>query len=760
MIDVTTESITVRKKRAEIRDDVSETPVLSVIIVNWNGEEYLDECLDSIYRHTRDTVIEVILVDNASKDNSLSLVRSSYPQVRIIENDANLGFAKANNVAFEHCRGKYILLMNPDTRILGDALSEMVEFMSEHPEAGISGCKVLNPDLSLQPACRRTIPTPWIAFYRLVGLSRIFPTSKRFGRYNLGFMDPDSEMEVDAVSGSFLMLRREILKDVGYLDERFFLYGEELDWCLRVQRKGWKVLYNPKAEIIHYKGGLSKRNRIRSLYEFHRAMVLFHQKHFAGALIQPLNWLIFSGVFVRGIIAGFIPTAKRIAAMALDGLLINAGQVAAFYLKLGGTIQPHFNAYLKAAPLMTVVTIATMAMARLYSNVRERDTIQIVYETLRAVTFSMGIVVIATFVHRGFSTILFPYPRSVFVLGWILSAIILSVSKTYILSKYVPRHAANRIAIIGTNEPARRLSEEFKVRLSTGSTFMGFIADEPEIPSGSRLLGTVDDLSDVLHRYALTEVIIAIGSWAPHRLMNVIAICENMGTNVKILPNLYEILIGRVELTNIAGMPLIKLPLDPLSNWYRAIKRSGDIFGSFTGIILSSWLVPFIALGIRLSGPGPVLFRQIRVGKNRKSFILYKFRTMHPDAELESGPVLAKPKDPRVTKFGRMLRFSHLDELPQLINILKGEMSFVGPRPERPEFVNLFVKEDSTYERRFVVRPGLTGLAQINGRYDSVPADKLKFDLAYINNINLGLDFRIIMASIRLSIQHLFRRNT
>ncbi len=734
-------------------------PELSVVMVNWNGEEYLEECLDSVFEHTQGISVEVILVDNASKDASVDLVKAKYPQVTVLENATNVGFAKANNQAFPCCRGNHILLMNPDTRVLGDALSQMVVFMSTHPEAGIAGCKVLNPDLSLQPACRRAIPRPSTALYRFLGLSRLFPSSKRFGRYNLTYIEHDEEMEVDAVSGSFLMLRREILQDVGPLDERFFLYGEELDWCLRAKQHGWKVMYNPRAEIIHYKGGSSKRNKLRSFYEFHRAMLLFHKKHFAGTLVSPLNWLIFAGVVIRGLLAGMAPTIRRLAFILFDALLINAAQVASFYIKLGGRQQPHFDAYLKAAPLMTLVTIIIIWASKLYVVVRDRDAVQIVYETMRSLAISMGVVVFATFIHRGFSFLIFPYPRSVFVLGWLMAALVISGLKVRLLSPARLRHAVNRIAIIGINESSRRLKEEFEARLGRDSKFLGFISEERATSATDLMLGSVEALKALLHRFALTEVIIAAGSWPPHRLMTVIATCENAGISVKILPSLYEILIGKVELTSLAGMPLIKLPSDPLSGWYRAVKRLSDLIGATLGLLLFIWLFPLIAVCIRLSGPGPVLFRQIRLGKRRKKFRLYKFRTMSPDAELSSGPIMAIPEDPRVTRFGRFLRLTHLDELPQLVNILRGEMSFVGPRPERPEFVELFLKEEATYERRFVVRPGLTGLAQANGRYDSLPADKLKFDLAYINNINLGFDLRIIMVSFKLSMQQLLSRN-
>ncbi len=725
-------------------------PDLSVVIVNWNGLDYLKECLDSLFNHTEGIGLEVIFVDNASTDGSVAFVRTHYPQVHVIANDENVGFARANNQAFGACHGRYILLMNPDTRVLGNALADMVRFMDAHPEAGIAGCRVLNPDLTLQLACRRSIPTPKVAFYRMIGLAKLWPSSPRFSRYNLTFKDEDEETEVDAVSGSFLMFRPEVLQTIGPLDERFFLYGEELDWCLRARQYGWKVLYNPNAEIIHYKGGLSRRNKLRSTYEFHRAMLLFHNKHFAGTLARPFNWLVSFGVFVRGVLDGIAPALRAIAFMALDAALLNAGQVAAFYLKLGSALQPHFGAYVAASPVLTVVTLLVFWGSRLYSVDQDRDTPQLAYQVLRSLTVAAGLFVLANFVSRRFATLTFPYPRSVFVLGWCLAAVPLVAVRVRLLSPTSWHRGIARIGIIGTGEAAQRLAQELRARLLPGSRFIGYVTAAASEPRLAPHLGDADRMGEVLHRYALTEVIIAVGSWLPHRLMDVIATCENRGVRVRIVPGLYEIIIGKVELTNLAGMPLIKLPTETLSGWYRFLKRGIDVVASSLGLLAFSWLFVLVAIGTKLTSPGPVLYRQVRVGRGGKPFVLLKFRTMIPDAERDSGPVLASPRDPRVTKIGAILRATHLDEIPQLINILRGEMSFVGPRPERPEFVELFTSRDPTYARRLVVRPGLTGLAQVHGRYDSDAADKLKYDLAYLNTASLATDLKILIGSLRV----------
>jgi exopolysaccharide biosynthesis polyprenyl glycosylphosphotransferase len=478
-------------------------------------------------------------------------------------------------------------------------------------------------------------------------------------------------------------------------------------------------------------------------------MLLFHRKHFAGRLIFPFNVLIAIGVLLRGVATGILPFIRKLTFIAIDAAIVNLAQIAAFYIKLGGPAQPHFNAYLRAAPLVTGTTVLIMWVSKLYTGEKDRDSVQVTYETIRALAATAGVIVLANFISRSFASLAFPYPRFVFLLGWAIAVIPISVIKALILSRTVRRRAATRIGIIGTGEPANRLKGELEERLSAGSRLIGFVTNQPVETTNGPILGLLDDIEAIIRRFALTDIIITAGAWPPHRLMHLVAGCENSGVAVKILPNLYEILIGKFEITNLAGMPLIKLPTDPLGGWYRALKRTGDMLGGALGLALFSWIFPFVAVAIRLSSPGPIFFRQVRVGRNEREFTLLKFRTMILDAERESGPTLATPHDPRVTRVGSFLRLTHLDELPQLFNIVRGEMSFVGPRPERPEFVELFVERDPTYRRRFVVRPGLTGLAQVHGRYDSEPSDKLKFDLAYVNNVNFALDLRVLLSSIK-----------
>ncbi len=276
---------------------------LAIVIISFNVRKLLQDCLESIYRQTPRTRFEIWVIDNHSRDDSVQMLKESFPDVHLIENRENVGFTRANNQAIALCRSDLILLLNPDTLILDGALDKMVQFMDEHSEVGVSGCRVQNEDGSLQLACRRSLPTPRVAFYRLTGLSRLFPNSQVMAKYNLTYVDPDQPHEVDAVSGAFLLIRKEVVDQIGGLDEEFWIFGEDIDWCIRAQRAGWKVMYNSDARILHYKGIGCSTNRRKTRFEFYRAMYLFHRKHFAGDCSWAVNSLIYAGIAFKAALA-------------------------------------------------------------------------------------------------------------------------------------------------------------------------------------------------------------------------------------------------------------------------------------------------------------------------------------------------------------------------------------------------------------------------------------------------------------------------
>ena len=284
---------------------------LAIVIVSYNVRDLLRRCLQSIVDSVVDCPLEVYVVDNSSCDGSAELVRSEFPFVRLLES-SNRGYGAANNLVLREIISpsrpadtscEFVLLLNPDTWLPPGSLQQMLDFLRSHPEAGAVGPRLVRPDGQLDLACRRSFPTPEVALYRMLGLSRIFPRSRRFGRYNLTFLDPREVTEVDSVVGAFMLIRTEALRQAGVFDERFFMYGEDLDLAYRIKQCGWKVLYNGKVDVLHYKGESSKQTRRRSLFEFYRAMLLFYRKHYAGSTRFPLSWMIVGGIYLRAALA-------------------------------------------------------------------------------------------------------------------------------------------------------------------------------------------------------------------------------------------------------------------------------------------------------------------------------------------------------------------------------------------------------------------------------------------------------------------------
>ncbi len=252
---------------------------LSIVIVNWNVRELLRQCLSSVYRTTGDSLeLEVIVVDNASSDGSVAMVREDFPQVHLIANAENLGFTRGNNQAIAQSQGRYVLLLNPDTEVVDDALTTMVCYMDAHPQVGALGPQLLYPDGSVQSS-RRRFPTMATAFLESTVLQQWFPHNRVLRRYYVRDRRDDEVQEVDWVVGACLLARRQAIEQVGLLDEAFFMYSEEMDWCRRFKERGWQVVYLPTAQVIHHEARSSEQVKALQHIQFQRSKVLYFRKH-------------------------------------------------------------------------------------------------------------------------------------------------------------------------------------------------------------------------------------------------------------------------------------------------------------------------------------------------------------------------------------------------------------------------------------------------------------------------------------------------
>ena len=272
---------------------------ISIIIVNYNTCRVTIDALQTVFASHTLFRYEVILIDNYSSDDSVRIIRELYPDVILIENQENVGFSRANNQGIRIAKGRYVLLLNSDTLIMQDTLETMVHFMDRHPDVGASGCKVLLPDGSLDKTCKRGFPTPLNSFYYLSGFAKLFPRNPRFNQYTMSHLDPDQETPIDSLVGAFMMVRRETFEQVGLLDEAFFMYGEDIDWCYRIKQAGWQIYYYPRTHILHLKGASSRKKPLKITYEFHRAMILFHRKHYHGIYPWPVNITVYVAIYLK-----------------------------------------------------------------------------------------------------------------------------------------------------------------------------------------------------------------------------------------------------------------------------------------------------------------------------------------------------------------------------------------------------------------------------------------------------------------------------
>lgn len=283
---------------------------ISVVVLNYNTKEMLRQCLSSVYKSKLGSYhFEVIVIDNASTDGSVSMVKNHFPQVKVVVNKRNIGFAAGNNKGIKKALGRYLLLLNPDTVVPPDTFKTMISFMDKHSKVGAATCEVKLPNGKLDDACHRGFPTPWNAFAYFSGLAKIFPRTKFFTGYTLTYLPLNEVHEIDSGVGAFLLIRRRAGEEINWLDEDYFWYGEDLDFCYRLKQGGWKIMFVPKTKIIHYKGVSSgmkkhtrkmttadKETRLRAAKASTEVMRIFFKKHYQDKYPRLIYWLVMKGI--------------------------------------------------------------------------------------------------------------------------------------------------------------------------------------------------------------------------------------------------------------------------------------------------------------------------------------------------------------------------------------------------------------------------------------------------------------------------------
>jgi exopolysaccharide biosynthesis polyprenyl glycosylphosphotransferase len=394
-----------------------------------------------------------------------------------------------------------------------------------------------------------------------------------------------------------------------------------------------------------------------------------------------------------------------------------------------------------------------MYMSDLYiPNIKKFTRTDLIARVFISSSFSTALIVMAAFYKRSFA-----FPRTIVFISMMVDILFVLIFRI-LLRRFLIISYKRNLIIAGTGDEAVLIAREIKKYSSEEYNLVGFI-NEPESRDkkvmcisdiGEMSVLDISELDEISLYDRVNDLVIALDSEYHEHILKLIDLFSKKNINIKLLPNLYEIFVGRVIVGELAGIPLVEITGRTSSQWQGLAKKIIDFIFSLTALILLFPFMIILTVIIKITSKGPAIYVQERVQRPGKKFTLYKFRSMVKEAEKTTGPQMAMPADPRITPFGRWMRRYRIDEIPQLFNVLKGDMSLVGPRPEREHFIEQFLNKVKGYHRRFEMKPGITGLAQIHGRYDTSVENKLRYDLIFINNWSLLLDFKIMVLTIRV----------
>lgn len=449
-----------------------------------------------------------------------------------------------------------------------------------------------------------------------------------------------------------------------------------------------------------------------------------------------------------------MPVVFGISLVIIDALMIALAFWGGYKLRLQSeyeNIQP-FSTYGGMLLVHAAATLIVFFFYRLYHRQRSLSAIDQFYSIFGAA--SVGTIVAIAFISLFFKNQL-DYPRLMMVYTWMLTILFTSLGRAIQSRLQLMLQARGwgeeNVLIIGASEVGRMVMQKIRRTPGLGYRVVGFIDDQTKAKAvqGTPVLGKTDDIPDIILTENVKEVIIAMPETTHSEILKIVSKCDRGKVAVKVFPDVFQIMASEVSIGDLGGLPLLTMRDTALRGWRLMVKRGVDLVGSAIGLVLMSPIMMLIAILVKLDSEGPVFFTQERMGLDEKRFMMLKFRSMRPDAEAESGPVWATSNDSRRTRLGALMRDFSFDEVPQLINVLIGQMSLVGPRPERPVFVEQFKKTIPRYMDRHREKAGMTGWAQVNGlRGDTSIIERTKYDLWYIENWSLALDFRIIIRTI------------
>lgn len=558
---------------------------LSVVIVNYNVKYFLEQALLSVRKAASGMDCEIFVVDNNSVDASVEMVREKFPEVIVIANTTNYGFSYANNQAIARAKGEYILLLNPDTIVEEHTFTKVCDFMDATPDAGGLGVKMIDGKGIFLPESKRGLPTPLVAFFKMSGLSRLFPRSRLFGRYHLGFLDNDKTHPVDVLAGAFMLVRKSVFDRIGLLDETFFMYGEDIDLSYRITQAGYRNYYFPETTIIHYKGESTKKTSVNYVFVFYKAMVIFAQKHYSSSYARLFGLFINTAIYFRAFVAlctRFVFSAWAplldAAILFISGYLLKTYWEEYHKLVLGGKYPPIYMWV-----NMSVYVICWLSGIYFSGGYRRNAPFK---------KIALGVVAgtIAISVLYAFAPDNFRFSRALILLG-AATGILLLVGWRLVL--YMIRHrsidygeaALYNTVIVGDATEAERV-RNLLIESHVPHNLLGFVS----VSTGKyneKVIGSVEQLSEIVEVFRISEVIFCASDVASAEIIAWMGRLDNAKVNFKIVPPATLYIIGSNSKDTNGEFYTIemKLALADVSN--QAKKRLFDVVTALCLLLIS-----------------------------------------------------------------------------------------------------------------------------------------------------------------------------
>jgi len=471
---------------------------LSVIIVSYNVRYFLEKCLVSVFKAMEGLAGEVIVVDNDSADGSDTMVHSLFPQVQLIANHENLGFAKACNQGLRICAGEYVLLLNPDTVVSEGTFTACINFMDSHPDAAACGVRMVDGTGSTLPESMRGLPSPWSAFFKMSGISALFPDSRFFNGYYLGGADRTTVQPVPVLTGAFLFVRMRVIREIGMLDEDYFMYGEDIDWCHRMLRAGYQNYYLPEPPIIHYKGESTHRERLKYVRHFYNAMLIYVRKHYRGTGGRLFKMMIMLGVFVRAVLSAVRRFVARGFPLFIDAVIIvlTLLLVKDYWAQLYFTDPSHFDKQFLQFNLPLYGALWLLFLFLCGAHDLQRNGRRIFNGILIG---TLAILVVYAMLPLDFRS-----SRAVILISAAcITLLLISGNALWDFIKGIGR--PRRVAIVGGEKEVKRIMEILN-RAGGKSVIAGWVAVDDAV-AGPDLIGHISQLQDLVRDHRIDELV-------------------------------------------------------------------------------------------------------------------------------------------------------------------------------------------------------------------------------------------------------------